>query len=106
MIPPIPSRPMNCIMVSGSSEPVYAWDGDLTKFCGSTSTLTLPDASACALFQRPDIVVQGKDCTNSEASLFILGGVLQHKITLMPGEEKEIQVVFGISLPVKRHAVQ
>ena len=42
-----------------SSEPVYAWDGDLTKFCGSTSTLTLPDASACALFQRPDIVVQG-----------------------------------------------
>lgn len=80
-----------------SSEPVYAWGGDLTKFCGSTSTLTLPDASACALFQRPDIVVQGKDCTNSEASLFILGGVLQHKITLMPGEEKEIQVVFGIS---------
>lgn len=43
-----------------SSEPVYAWDGDLTKFCGSTSTLTLPDASACALFQRPDIVVQEK----------------------------------------------
>ena len=80
-----------------SSEPVYAWDGDLTKFCGSTSTLTLPDASTCALFQRPDIVVNGKDCTNSEASLFILGGVLQHKITLMPGEEKEIQVVFGIS---------
>ena len=80
-----------------SSEPVYAWDGDLTKFCGSTSTLTLPDASACALFQRPDIVVNGKDCTNSEASLFILGGVLQHKITLMPGEEKEFQVVFGIS---------
>ena len=80
-----------------SSEPVYAWDGDLTKFCGSISTLTLPDASTCALFQRPDIVVNGKDCTNSEASLFILGGVLQHKITLMPGEEKEIQVVFGIS---------
>ena len=80
-----------------SSEPVYAWDGDLTKFCGATSTLTLPDASTCALFQRPDIVVNGKDCTNSEASLFILGGVLQHKITLMPGEEKEIQVVFGIS---------
>ena len=66
-----------------SSEPVYAWDGDLTKFCGSISTLTLPDASTCALFQRPDIVVNGKDCTNSEASLFILGGVLQHKITLM-----------------------
>lgn len=80
-----------------SSEPVYAWDGDLTKFCGTTSTLTLPDASACALFQRPDVVMQGRDCTNSEASLFILGGVLQHKITLKAGEEKEIRIVFGIS---------
>lgn len=80
-----------------SSEPVYAWDGDLTKFCGPTSTLTLPDASACALFQRPDVVVKGRDCTDSEASLFILGGVLQHKVILKPGEEKEIRVVFGIS---------
>lgn len=80
-----------------SSEPVYAWDGDLTKFCGTTCTLTLPDASACALFQHPDVVVQGKDCTNSEAALFILGGVLQHKITLQPDEEKEIRIVFGIS---------
>lgn len=81
-----------------SSEPVSAWDGDLTKFCGPENTQTLKDASACALFQRPDIVVNGKDCTNSEASLFILGGVLQHKITLMPGEEKEIRIVFGLSV--------
>ena len=80
-----------------SSVPAYAWDGDLTQFCGSTSTLTLPDASACALFQRPDVVLQGRDCTNSEAALFILGGVLQHKITLKPGEEKEIRVVLGIT---------
>ena len=80
-----------------STEPVYAYDGDLTKFCGSLSTLTMPDASACALFQRPDVVVQGRDCTNSEAALFILGGVLQHKIQLQPGEKKEIHVLFGIS---------
>ncbi len=80
-----------------SSEPVYAYDGDLTKFCGSTSTLTQPDASACALFQRPDVVVKGLDCTNSEATLFILGGVLQHKLALEPGETKEIHLVFGIS---------
>lgn len=80
-----------------SSEPVYAYDGDLTKFCGSTSTLTQPDASACALFQRPDVVVKGLDCTNSEAALFILGGVLQHKLALEPGEAKEIHLVFGIS---------
>jgi len=80
-----------------SSEPVYAYDGDLTKFCGSTCTLTQPDASACALFQRPDVVVKGLDCTNSEAALFILGGVLQHKLALEPGETKEIHLVFGIS---------
>lgn len=80
-----------------STEPVYAYDGDLTQFCGPTGTLTLPDASACALFQRPDVVMQGRDCTNSEASLFILGGVLQHKVALQPGEEKEIHLVFGIS---------
>ena len=80
-----------------SSEPVYAYDGDLTKFCGSTSTITQPDASACALFQRPDVVVGGRDCTNSEAALFILGGVLQHRITLQAGESKEIHLIFGIS---------
>ena len=80
-----------------STEPVYAYDGDLTKFCGTTGTLTLPDASACALFQRPDVVMQGRDCTNSAAALFILGGVLQHRVILRPGEEKEIHLIFGIS---------
>lgn len=80
-----------------SSEPVYAYDGDLYKFCGSTSTITQPDASACALFQHPDVVMEGRDCTNSEAALFILGGVLQHKIILQPGETKEIHLMFGIS---------
>lgn len=80
-----------------SSEPVYAYDGDLYKFCGPTSTITQPDASACALFQCPDVVMEGRDCTNSEAALFILGGVLQHKIILQPGETKEIHLMFGIS---------
>ena len=80
-----------------SSESVYAYDGDLTKFCGPTSTITQPDASACALFQRPDVVMRGLDCTDSQAALFILGGVLQHKITLQPGETKEIHLLFGIS---------
>lgn len=80
-----------------ASEPVYAYDGELTKFCGTTSTITQPDASACALFQRPDIVVKGRDCTKSHGALFILGGVLQHKIILAPGEEKVIHFVFGIS---------
>ncbi|MDE7287387.1 MAG: cellobiose phosphorylase, partial [Lachnospiraceae bacterium] len=47
--------------------------------------------------QRPDVVMQGRDCTNSEAALFILGGVLQHKIILQPGETKTIHLLFGIS---------
>ena len=80
-----------------SSEPVYAYDGDLAKFCGSTSTITQQDASVCALFQRPDVVMEGRDCTNSEAALFILGGVLQHRITLRPGEHRKIHLLFGIS---------
>lgn len=80
-----------------SSEPVYAYDGDLSKFCGAAGTITKPDASAHALFQRPDVVVSGGDCTNSVAALFVLGGVLQHKITLQPGEDKEIDLVFGVS---------
>lgn len=80
-----------------SSDPVFAYDGDLTAFCGSTNTITELDASAAALFQRPDVVMEGGDCTNSEAALFILGGVLQHKVTLRPGESREIHVAFGIS---------
>lgn len=80
-----------------SSEPVYAYDGDLSKFCGAAGTITKLDASAYALFQRPDVVISGGDCTNSEAALFVLGGVLQHKIVLQAGEEREINIVFGVS---------
>lgn len=80
-----------------SSEPVYAYDGDLAKFCGATGSITKLDASAYGLFQQPEVVISGKDCTNSDAALFIVGGVLQHKITLQPGEIRHIQLVFGVS---------
>ena len=80
-----------------ASEPVCAYDGDLEAFCGTASTITKPDASAYALFARPDVVVSGRDCTNSDAALFILGGVLQHKIDLAPGEDRQIQVVLGLT---------
>lgn len=80
-----------------SSEPVYAYDGDLAKFCGSTGSITKLDASAYALFQQPEIVMSGRDCTNSDGALFIVGGVLQHQLVLQPGEEKEIRMVFGVS---------
>lgn len=80
-----------------SSEPVYACDADLARFCGTANTMTRADASACALFQQPDVVVKGRDCTNSAAALFILGGVLQHKLTLEPGESREITFAFGVA---------
>ena len=80
-----------------SSDPVAAYDGNLNAFCGAANTLTQPDASATALFARPDVVLQGRDCTNSTAALFILGGVLQNKLTLDPGEEHTLRIVFGIA---------
>lgn len=79
------------------SEDVYAYDGDLAKFLGPLSSITQAGASSVGLFQRPDIVVQGKDCTNSLSALFILGGVLQNKLVLLPGEERELRYVFGVS---------
>ncbi len=79
------------------SEPAHAWDGDLAAFCGATGSITKQDASAYALFQRPKVVMEGLDCTKSAAALFILGGVLQHKITLQPGEEKTLTLVLGVS---------
>ena len=80
-----------------ASEPIFAYDGDLAEFCGETGSITRLDASADALFQNPKVVVERMDCTNSMTALFILGGVLQHKITLKAGEKKEIRFAFGVS---------
>lgn len=80
-----------------SAEPVDGWDGDLAAFCGAHGSITKLDASAYALFQRPEKVLQGQDCTNSSAALFILGGVLQHRITLQPGEDRRIVLMVGVS---------
>jgi len=78
-----------------SSAPVAAYDGDLAKFVGTTSTITRPDASVAALFQKPAVVTGGGDCTNSDTALFVLGAVLQNKLVLAPDEEKELTFVFG-----------
>lgn len=79
-----------------SSEKVVAYDGDLAQFLGATSTITQLDSSARGVFQRPQVVISGKDCTCSDAALFILGAVLQNKITLQPKEKKRINFVFGV----------
>ena len=78
-----------------SSEPVFAYDGDLTAFCGSLSTQTETDASSTARYHRPKRLVNGDNCTNSNGALFIPGAVLQHKLTLLPGERREIRLVFA-----------
>ena len=80
-----------------SSEPVFACDGDLTAFCGSLSTQTEPDASSTARYQRPKRLVKRENCSGSEGALFIPGAVLQHKLPLLPGEQKEIRLVFGVA---------
>lgn len=80
-----------------ASEPVFAYDGDLTAFCGAMSTRTEMDASSAALYQRPRRLVRGENCSNSGGALFIPGAVLQHKLTLLPGEVKILRFVFGIS---------
>jgi len=68
-----------------SSEPVHAYDGDLTAFFGPIGS-----------FQRPEVVIKNRNCTNSLTALFVLGGVVQNKVTLAPGEEKEIHFFFGV----------
>ncbi len=73
-----PHKRYNAFLVS--SEPVFAYDGDLAKFCGETDSITKLDASAYALFQSPKVVVEGMDYTNSTAALFILGASCSIKL--------------------------
>lgn len=80
-----------------SSEPVFAYDGDLTAFCGALSTRTETDAASTALYQRPKRLLSGENCSDSDGALFIPGAVLQHKLTLLPGERREIRLVFGVA---------
>ena len=80
-----------------SSELVFSWDGDLTAFCGSLSTQTETDAASTARYQRPRRLFSGENCSNSSGALFIPGAVLQHKLTLLPGERKEIRLVYGVA---------
>ncbi|KQY94390.1 cellobiose phosphorylase [Paenibacillus sp. Root52] len=79
------------------SETVHAFDGNLGTFLGELGTYTRLDSMPAPLFQRPDVVVKGRDCTNSLTTLANLGGVLQNKLVLAPGEEKELYYVLGVS---------
>lgn len=84
-----------------ASEPVFSYDGDLTAFCGPLSTRTETDAASTALYQRPRRLICGESCGGSDGSLFIPGAVLQHKLTLLPGEVKTLHFVFGVSKDIE-----
>lgn len=80
-----------------SPQEVYSYDGNLHAFLGTNSVITRPDASLAGLYQQPAVLQTGEDCQKSETSLFMLGGVLQHKINLLPGESKNIRIIIGLS---------
>jgi cellobiose phosphorylase len=70
-------------------------DSDLAAFAGCSQTLTEEDCSATALFTAPLTIARGENCHGTDAALFIVGGVLQHRLTLAPGEEQTILYAYG-----------
>lgn len=68
-----------------------AQNGDYREFAA------LMDAASTALYQRPRRLLWGENCGNSDGALFIPGAVLQHKLTLLPGQEKTLWFAYGIS---------
>lgn len=80
-----------------STERVTSYDGDLHAFLGTGGVVTRPDGSIAGLYQQPETVVRGGVCTNSETTLFMLGGVLHHTVSLSAGETKRIRTVIGLA---------
>lgn len=75
-----------CSGFIASSEPVLHYDGWMEKFNG-----TLGNAA------RPQVLVSGGDCTDSEITVRDRGGVLQNTVTLAPGETKVVYYIAGLS---------
>jgi cellobiose phosphorylase len=69
-----------------ASEEISGFDSNTKKFTGSIGT-----------FSRPQMLLEGKDCTNSSRTCYDLGAILQNKLLIQPGEEKTIHFVLGIS---------
>lgn len=79
-----------------STEQVHAYDGDLAPFLGAQNTVTRPDCSVAGQFTSPYVLAQNIDCTNSTTTNFMLGAVLQNKLSLAPGERKSVAIVLGV----------
>ena len=90
-----PHRRYNAYLTS--SEPVFAYDGDLAAFCGPLNIIARPDGFGSAVFSAPEVLIGGRDCTNSEAAQFVLGAVLQNKIELAPHERKTLHFAAGVA---------
>ena len=84
-----------------SPQRVSSYDGDLHSFLGTNAVITRQDASLSGLYQQPNVVVSGDKCKQSETTLFMLGGVLQHCLHLDPGESKHIRIIIGLSTDVE-----
>jgi cellobiose phosphorylase len=75
----------HCSGYLAASEKVSYYDGWLEKFNGLGN---------CA---RPDVLVNGKNCTNSQITVRERGAVLQNIVELDAGEVKEIYYIAGFS---------
>ncbi len=80
-----------------STQPVFGFDGNLATFLGSENIVTRADDSQAGQYICPRVVVQNRDCTNSCATNFMLGGVLQHKIELSAQSKWHTTVSLGVS---------
>lgn len=69
-----------------SSEKIDHYDGWLERFFG---TLGSP--------AKPEILLNGEDCTDSEITVRARGAVLQNHIELAPGEEKTVYYIAGLT---------
>lgn len=68
------------------SEKPAGSDANIGRFTGGVGS-----------FARPKLLLAGRDCTNSRRSCYDLGGVLQNKIELAPGQEKTLHYIFGLA---------
>ena len=76
-----------CSGFLASSEKVSHYDGWLEKFNGSIGN-----------FARPDILANGKDCSDSLTTVRVRGAVLQNIIHIEPGEIKTIYYFAGFTI--------
>jgi cellobiose phosphorylase len=66
------------------SEKITGYDANVKRFTG-----------ALGGYHRPQMLLDGNHCTGSSRSGYDLGGVLQNKLQLQPGEERVIHYICG-----------